>query len=636
MGAPITPEFVRQLASSLSVSNPAEWSLAYALAGVPLPSGWTPIVHADGTVAFLASGSRSPQQEHPLLDTALRALEQLRASQDTSAGTATLLGPFEDLDAPAPELFFLDVQTDERIPESDCSRDAIIPELPQDVLQLLLEGANEYVEGPQGQEQQAEEAGAGALGAAAAEEEDGIDATTEPDAATVGEAAATSDGAQGERPKDAASVNPDTDADDYADDDFDDASQRATGSDQESRPGSQRSNSAASLCGSTPAKSPLIPAAGNGSRPSSRADGGGAAAAAAAGGSRASSVIGDGGGGGGVLGSASSVVAEASAAGASTSDCLPYSAAVSPLQPSSKPPLTSSDSASAAAQEEDEAYAASRGSGGAGGGDGGSGGGGSGSRVQSDVGEVVGSFAGDVDRAPSCVSGRSSSSSAGGRSSSGSAAGRSGRRGPPPVPPPSGRLSFFGWWFEDIESSDLTFRIDSTPQAGGGLAPRHCTLSYDFASATFSFVVRDPVTPPAPGQPHERVPELRIPGLSGDQVVITDTNRPADVWDLHLGARLRVLGKPLVLKNSDLATAQWHAGYFRQLKALRDQLAQEVQKYKPRVLRPGLVTDKGAVRQQAGQQLRHVAGQVAELIEDLRQYRPAKAESFMAALPIVL
>ncbi|EFJ46934.1 hypothetical protein VOLCADRAFT_92748 [Volvox carteri f. nagariensis] len=178
--------------------------------------------------------------------------------------------------------------------------------------------------------------------------------------------------------------------------------------------------------------------------------------------------------------------------------------------------------------------------------------------------------------------------------------------------------------FEDIESTDLTFRIDTNPTAGGGLAPRHCTLVYDFASASYNFTMRDPVTPPAPGQPYDRIPELTVPGISGGHVSMCDTGRPAGLWDLHLGARLRVLGRQVVLKNSDLATAQWHSGYFRQLCVLRDKLHQEVQKYKPRVLRPGLVADKGDVRLQTGQQLRHVALQVRELVEDLRQYRPRK------------
>lgn len=106
------------------------------------------------------------------------------------------------------------------------------------------------------------------------------------------------------------------------------------------------------------------------------------------------------------------------------------------------------------------------------------------------------------------------------------------------------------------------------------MAPRHCTLVYEFSSASFTLTMRDPVTPPAPGQPYERIPELVVPGMYGSQVVMCDTGRPADMWDLHLGARLKLLGRQVVLKNSDLATGQWHAGYFRQLQALRDKLHQ--------------------------------------------------------------
>lgn len=52
---------------------------------------------------------------------------------------------------------------------------------------------------------------------------------------------------------------------------------------------------------------------------------------------------------------------------------------------------------------------------------------------------------------------------------------------------------------------------------------------------------------------------------------------------------------------------------------------QEIQKYRPRALRPGLLKDRGAP-QLGGQRLRHLAGQVRELINDLRQYRPSRGE----------
>jgi hypothetical protein len=53
---------------------------------------------------------------------------------------------------------------------------------------------------------------------------------------------------------------------------------------------------------------------------------------------------------------------------------------------------------------------------------------------------------------------------------------------------------------------------------------------------------------------------------------------------------------------------------------------QDIQKYKPRALRGGLVMDRGAVKAAAGKELRHLAGQVRALIEELQQYRPSKGE----------
>ena len=61
---------------------------------------------------------------------------------------------------------------------------------------------------------------------------------------------------------------------------------------------------------------------------------------------------------------------------------------------------------------------------------------------------------------------------------------------------------------------------------------------------------------------------------------------------------------------------------------------QDIQKYKPRALRAGLVMDRGAVKAAAGKELRHLAGQVKALIEDLRQYRPSKGERYAAAVHV--
>ncbi|KAG2444502.1 hypothetical protein HXX76_001250 [Chlamydomonas incerta] len=205
----------------------------------------------------------------------------------------------------------------------------------------------------------------------------------------------------------------------------------------------------------------------------------------------------------------------------------------------------------------------------------------------------------------------------------------------PPVPPAGGKLTFFGWWFEDIESTDLTFRVDSKSQAGGGLAARHCRLVFDFNTQTYTFTMKDPVSPTPPGTAApNHVPELTIRAIQPDQVLLPESGRQAAVWDLHLGSRLRVLGRVVTLKNAELATIEWHDSYCRKMAAIRDAIAQEIQKYRPRALRPGLMKDRGAPKL-GGQRLRHMAGQVRELINDLRQYRPSRAANYLENMPIV-
>ncbi|GLC34965.1 hypothetical protein PLESTB_001183600 [Pleodorina starrii] len=628
MGSIVTPQYVRELAAALDVRNAAEWALPFHLASAPLPEGWTYVIAENGSVSYMHD-VRSPQREHPLLDRAAQALARLRAiaasgtgsGAGSGTGAARFLGPFENLDSPAVVSFYLDVESGAQVPELECPPASLIAPLPPDVLQLLYatptsspydterqqkpQQQQQHQEQQQQQQQQEEVGGGGSQPVSPA--------PAEPDASTTGareeEAPGRGGGSSGVGGGAGAGARP------------------LDSSRPESTSGRGQSAASTSAAAASPSQAP---------KPTSREGSGRSVGTGAAG---------------------RSTVSPSTPAATEARPSRPASAASTtspqPAPPAAAPPRSYSGlTAEEAYDEEDRAVfqrdvfttagsagsvsdvvsSSGRGVGGGGRRSGSGSGRGSGSGAGEGAGESLG-------RSGSARSGGSGGSAADGGMGAAARGSRSfvaasgiGLR--PPVAPPSGRLTFYGWWFEDIESSDLTFRIDTKPQAGGGLAPRHCTLLYDFATASYCFTMRDPVTPPAPGQPYERVPELTVPGLGGEQVAMVDTGRPADLWDLHLGARLRVLGRQVVLKNSDLATAQWHAGYFRQLCGLRDKLSVEVQKYKPRVLRPGLVYDKGDVRLQTGQQLRHVALQVRELLEDLRQYRPAKAESFLAALPI--
>lgn len=57
-------------------------------------------------------------------------------------------------------------------------------------------------------------------------------------------------------------------------------------------------------------------------------------------------------------------------------------------------------------------------------------------------------------------------------------------------------------------------------------------------------------------------------------MLLPESGRQAAVWDLHLGSRLRVLGRVVTLKNAELATIEWHDRYCRKMAAIRDAIAQ--------------------------------------------------------------
>jgi len=176
------------------------------------------------------------------------------------------------------------------------------------------------------------------------------------------------------------------------------------------------------------------------------------------------------------------------------------------------------------------------------------------------------------------------------------------------------QLKFYSWWFEDQESSDLTLRVSSATEAGGGLSKRYVTITFDIASCTFAIRVVSNEQELAVGQ------ICSVTNVSGNIV---------DKWDLHVGAQLIILGRRVTLLKADLLTAQWADVHGRKLKALKGELLAEVQKYKPRSHKPAVSSDQVA---SGGLKLKHTIQQVQALIRDLRQYRPIKAIQFQARI----
>lgn len=119
-------------------------------------------------------------------------------------------------------------------------------------------------------------------------------------------------------------------------------------------------------------------------------------------------------------------------------------------------------------------------------------------------------------------------------------------------------LRFHSWWYEDKESSDLTLRVSSQSEAGGGLRRYYCTLTFDSKSQTFSVKLES-------GEQGR----LMLDNLHN----VTDVHgRPVDVWDLHVGMSLILLGRKVTLLKADAYTAAWIDMHAARLKKLKDEL----------------------------------------------------------------
>lgn len=194
---------------------------------------------------------------------------------------------------------------------------------------------------------------------------------------------------------------------------------------------------------------------------------------------------------------------------------------------------------------------------------------------------------------------------------------------PDPEPPQAStsHLTFYGWWFEDYESTDLTLRVSSNSEAGGGIAPRHATLEYNLQGGTYNLTLNNSPKPASSTHLISAAGTTRLHGLTGLQLA---NGQPAGIWDLHVGVTVKALGRTITLKKASMQTTLWHEQYSKKLSKLKSQLLADLQKYKPRGHAAAVVADKGSKREAAGLELRRLALQVRAMAQDLRQYRPTQ------------
>jgi hypothetical protein len=67
-----------------------------------------------------------------------------------------------------------------------------------------------------------------------------------------------------------------------------------------------------------------------------------------------------------------------------------------------------------------------------------------------------------------------------------------------------------------------------------------------------------------------------------------------DCWDLHINSYVDIFGKPTILKQCDLKTAEWNQFYGSFLTEMKNTFIEELKKYERKALDPRLVRACGS------------------------------------------
>ena len=114
---------------------------------------------------------------------------------------------------------------------------------------------------------------------------------------------------------------------------------------------------------------------------------------------------------------------------------------------------------------------------------------------------------------------------------------------PRPAPPAPKRLIFFAWWFEEG-------------------VKKYMELRYDMEAKIFHITLNKTVA----------LRYVKIAGREGELL---------QCWDLYIGQKIDVLGKPTTLMQADHGTLQWLEYHARRLLKKAHELENEIMQFKP-------------------------------------------------------
>jgi len=91
------------------------------------------------------------------------------------------------------------------------------------------------------------------------------------------------------------------------------------------------------------------------------------------------------------------------------------------------------------------------------------------------------------------------------------------------------------------------------------------------------------------------------------------SKEPLTVWDLHVGAKIDIFGKPTILKKSCRHTNEFNNYYGAFLKEIKNTLLDEIQKYQRKPMQPWIMKESSQGTQQGSMNLRLLIKQVVGL-----------------------
>ncbi|EKX45197.1 hypothetical protein GUITHDRAFT_152765, partial [Guillardia theta CCMP2712] len=117
------------------------------------------------------------------------------------------------------------------------------------------------------------------------------------------------------------------------------------------------------------------------------------------------------------------------------------------------------------------------------------------------------------------------------------------KRRPHPPPPAPKRLVFFSWWFEEA-------------------VKKYIELRYDMEAKNFQIILNKSVA----------LRDVKIAGRDGEQL---------QCWDLFVGQKIDVLGKPTTLMQASHSTLMWLEYHSRRLLKKALEIENEIMQFKP-------------------------------------------------------